>query len=170
MIKEKLYVRHETANLKQLHSSYNKAERIQRDLSSLWWFRAPAKNFYVKQTCSIMHFHCIKYWRREVRFKSHAPMQRCEAQCQNELETQCTGIKRLLPAACWRVMRTHRWICPFLWRYSSPSRTSLKMVAMLASSNTPVLCSPREMVCLMMSKTEPTRQAQACHQMCWQYM
>lgn len=50
---------------------------------------------------------------------------------------------------------SHRWICPFLWRYSRPSNTSFKMVAMQASSNTPDLCSPREMMCLMMSKTEP---------------
>lgn len=67
-------------------------------------------------------------------------------------------------------MRTHRWICPFLWRYSSPSSTSFKMVAMLASSSTPVLCSPREMICLMMSSTEPASQAQACHHTCVWYM
>lgn len=51
----------------------------------------------------------------------------------------------------------HRWICPFLWRYSSPSRTSFRIVAMLASSSTPFLCSPREMMCLIMSNTEPEK-------------
>ena len=57
-----------------------------------------------------------------------------------------------------RSLVTHyRWICPFLWRYSSPSKTSFRMLAMLASSNTPLLCSPREMMCLMMSNTEPER-------------
>ncbi len=65
--------------------------------------------------------------------------------------------------AWWTTIWTHRWICPFLWRYSSPSRTSLRMVAMLASSNTPVLCSPREMICLMISNTEPVREAEDCH-------
>lgn len=64
------------------------------------------------------------------------------------------------------IITTHRWICPFLWRYSSPSNTSLNMVAMLASSNTPVLCSPREMICLMISNTEPERKAEGCHKIC----
>lgn len=65
---------------------------------------------------------------------------------------------------CCQLVRPHRWICPFLWRYSSPSKTSFRIVAMLASSNTPFLCSPREMMCLMMSNTEPGRKAEACHE------
>ena len=136
----------------------------------------PASNFYVKQTSSIMHFHCIKYWRSEVQFKPHAQMLRWKAQNQSELRhtialTQCTVItRRCLAAWARHILRTHRWIWPFLWRYSSPSRTSFRMVAMLASSNTPLLCSPREMICLMMSNTEPAREAEVCHKTCRHYI
>lgn len=80
---------------------------------------------------------------------------------------------RLIKPLCLVVMRSHvsvllqyqsggpwgfffyLWICPFLCRYSRPSSTSFNTVAMLASSRTPVLCSPREMICLITSSTEP---------------
>lgn len=56
---------------------------------------------------------------------------------------------------------SYLWICPFLWRYSRPWRTSFSTVAILASSSTPVLCSPLEMMCLITSNTEPaTKRAQ----------
>lgn len=127
-----------------------------------------------------MHFYCIKYWRSEVWLRPHATMQRWKARYHRELNQErmmgrtvtpepCTVIRGSFQQPVYTFM-THRWICPFLWRYSSPSRTSFKMVAMLASSNTPVLCSPREMICLMMSKTEPVTQAEACQQMHQQYM
>lgn len=123
----------------------------------------PARNFYVKQTSSIMHFHCIKYWRSEVQFKPHALL--CWDERLGARMSWDSSVWRVLcPAALWQIVRSHRWICPFLWRYSSPSRTSFRMVAMLASSNTPVLCSPREMICLMMSNTEPAREGRGLSQ------
>lgn len=54
-----------------------------------------------------------------------------------------------------RVGGAYLWICPFLCRYSRPSSTSLRIVAMAASSKTPLLCSPLATMCLIMSRTEP---------------
>lgn len=67
-------------------------------------------------------------------------------------------MNSFIAAPVRRATSSHLWICPFLCRYSRPSSTSLNTVAMLASSRTPVLCSPLEMICLITSSTEPAKQ------------
>ena len=46
------------------------------------------------------------------------------------------------------------WICLLPWKYSSPSNTSLSMVAMTISSRTPPFV-PLDTMCFMMSNSEP---------------
>lgn len=58
---------------------------------------------------------------------------------------------------------TYLWICPFLCRYSNPSNTSLRIVAMAGSSRTPLLCSPFATMCLIISRTEPENRRQFSH-------
>lgn len=54
-----------------------------------------------------------------------------------------------------KVSNIHLWIWPLLWKYSSPLSTSLKTVAIVASSKTPCLQFVAFILCLMISNRLP---------------
>uniref|UniRef100_A0A915HI86 Uncharacterized protein n=1 Tax=Romanomermis culicivorax TaxID=13658 RepID=A0A915HI86_ROMCU len=51
--------------------------------------------------------------------------------------------------------KAYRWICPLLWKYSKPFKTSFKTVAIVASSRTPCLQSEFFILLFNISKSDP---------------